>query len=481
MEKFNPPHIAKFRGTKTTDIDKDITNAYNQSNFTLETTYGKITWLNGVNLVEQPLESSITIENNLINVDSSSLHNSFNSSAEVSIYGLTSLIDPKILINNSEGFVKCRHCQKISFNKDSGELVFRTPSFSAYTGVEGTNLSIFDEVDTEGGSNTRYANQQIKFFANYTNSTDQPIISEGSYCEYSTNATGTWNVPENMTYNTTSLYYEYNRSFANKGTYYFNISCYSATNANLTLIDDIALPNWIPTAPTLASPANGSTTTDRTKTLTWNNTIENDDSDNVIYELLVDDDVSFNSPYINVTVDETVTNTSYTPSNDSNIDTIYYWKVRAYDGEAYGNWSQTAQFEILSLISITLPVATIDFGALNASQAKNTTASGLNPIVISNDGNVYADVLVNATALFVRLNSSGLHQFMINENETSSYTSAITDWTNITTVQAKAITGLKYENNTNTANRANLHLLVKVPTDEPAGAKSSTVYIEGSA
>ena len=87
------------------------------------------------------------------------------------------------------------------------------------------------------------------FYANFTNSSN-PINGTDIYCEIKFNLTGSWSVPENMTFNDTSMLYEYNRSFSTSGNRDFNVLC----NGSIVGYDIInTTDNFIITGP----PANG--------------------------------------------------------------------------------------------------------------------------------------------------------------------------------------------------------------------------------
>ncbi|MEM3890418.1 MAG: DUF2341 domain-containing protein, partial [Candidatus Micrarchaeia archaeon] len=114
------------------------------------------------------------------------------------------------------------------FGYNSTHFWFNVTHFTGYAGGAGynANLTIYDSNDTEGGGFTIQTNQQAKFYANYSNSTSgSPINGTGVYCEITFNVSGEWTDPVNMTFNTSSLLYEYNRSFIEVGTYNWNVTC----------------------------------------------------------------------------------------------------------------------------------------------------------------------------------------------------------------------------------------------------------------
>ena len=157
--------------------------------------------------------------------------------------------------------------------------------------------------------------------------------------------------------------------------------------------------------------------------------------------------------------------------------------MRAYEGATYSSWS-TAQFDLLSSVAVSLPRNSVDFGSMIATEQKNTTQAGLNPLVISNDGNTPINISLNATALFNSTNPDvpGLYQFNVTVNESSAYISALfSSWTDLNSTEMRAINSLKQENATNTANRANLHISVRVPSDQSAMNRSSLIYIRAEA
>ncbi|MBR9691861.1 hypothetical protein GOV06_03660, partial [Candidatus Woesearchaeota archaeon] len=104
-----------------------------------------------------------------------------------------------------------------------------------------TALSIWDETDSAGGNQTKYANDSVKFFANYTNSSG---IILGANCSIEFNDSNA-----NMTWNVTSLLHEYSRNFSAAGIYDWNASCNKTGYDNLTTIDAVTIysPNTPPT------------------------------------------------------------------------------------------------------------------------------------------------------------------------------------------------------------------------------------------
>ncbi|MBC7264797.1 MAG: S8 family serine peptidase [Chloroflexi bacterium] len=116
-----------------------------------------------------------------------------------------------------------------------------------------------------------------------------------------------------------------------------------------------------PPAPTLSSPANGSTTSNSTPTFVWNSV-----SGATSYQIQVDDAPSFTSPAI----DTTTSNTNYTPAS-ALADGIYYWRVRGHNSCGNGAWSEIWSFTISTVC--TVPPAPALSSPENGSTTSNST------------------------------------------------------------------------------------------------------------
>jgi len=108
-----------------------------------KTGFGKIQWDGCVDASGANFNSNVNLSLNLARVNSSALHSSFNSSANVTLYGLTFsnsgiLWDP---LDNGT-FVKCPDniCTKLSYA--SGNLLFNVTQFTGYSGGENPNVTL---------------------------------------------------------------------------------------------------------------------------------------------------------------------------------------------------------------------------------------------------------------------------------------------------------------------------------------------------
>jgi hypothetical protein len=149
------------------------------------------------------------------------------------------------------------------------------------------------------------------------------------------------------------------------------------------LIDIEAALGYVPTAPpstpTLASPSNGTATTDPTPRFDWS-----DDVDAATFTILVDNNSNFGSPEIN----QTVTISEYTAVSNL-AEGTYYWKVLGTNiigSSSYSTtWTVTVAFPDINLSVSTLntsaaPGASVgsSFGLGNTSSAIALNYTGMN-------------------------------------------------------------------------------------------------------
>lgn len=89
-----------------------------------------------------------------------------------------------------------------------------------------TNLSIWDDTDPLGGNKSRYVGSNIYFFANYSSFYNETFLNgTGVYCQVKFNLSVNYTEPINMSFNSTSSFYQYNRTFNESGNFTFNVSC----------------------------------------------------------------------------------------------------------------------------------------------------------------------------------------------------------------------------------------------------------------
>jgi hypothetical protein len=135
----------------------------------------------------------------------------------------------------------------------------------------------------------------------------------------------------------------------------------------------------------------------------------------------------------------------------------------------------TSAVTVVGTVVITLPTSTVNLGSLAQSSSNNTAA--WTPFNLSNDGNVKVNVTINASSLWsTAANPTSNYQFAANESwEGVCY--SVESATTLTNMYAsgsatKFLTQLNY---TDACDTAEIEIAVTVPSNEPTGAKTSTV------
>ncbi len=136
-------------------------------------------------------------------------------------------------------------------------IPLRFSGFFALTTGENASLALWDITDSQGGNLYVYADGSplgsrensttlARFYANYTNITSgQSINGTGVVCNISFNVSGAFTSPANMWFNASSRLYVYNRSFASRGLYPWNATCYGSSQNydTLTTVDNVTVTN----------------------------------------------------------------------------------------------------------------------------------------------------------------------------------------------------------------------------------------------
>ena len=259
------------------------------------------------------------------------------------------------------------------------------------------------------------------------------------------------------------------------------LRAYDGTDYSEYISSTIYINNTAPYKPTLIHPAEGNSTFhDRTPFFDWNTS--DPDGDTLNYTI----NVTFTSAIdCGADITTNVTTENYTAAYDYCVDHMIYWKVRAFDGAEYSDWSDEWNFTIESYISLELTTATVDFGDMDVL-AVETTDSDASPLILENTGNILINISrISANAsLWVRqaLNTQ-FFQFKADDDSTESgsfNTSASTmSWSNFTSVTSlnkSLIEDLDYNDSND---NAEIDIRVQVPLDEPPGSKKAAIYIVG--
>ncbi len=262
--------------------------------------------------------------------------------------------------------------------------------------------------------------------------------------------------------------------------------------------DVTTIQNLAPEKPKLMIPTNGNMTLfDRKPMFFWNTTDTDGDSLDFILNITHPDFPDY--IYLTDSVNATQNNTIYNWSIPDELlvdyecgNVNYTWKVKAYDGTNYSEWSDDFQFMIESSVIVTPNETMMNFGALDLLQVYDTLNNTPTPFIFENRGNVKIDLknltLVPTDSQFWV--SQGLSkeflQFKVDNhsiednsfyNSSFSYTNSTTTWTNFSEGNNYPMKLLDYHNG---SNFIEIDLRLKVPGDEPPVQTSKTFNFEWS-
>ncbi|MCH7850631.1 MAG: hypothetical protein IH845_03245 [Nanoarchaeota archaeon] len=231
---------------------------------------------------------------------------------------------------------------------------------------------------------------------------------------------------------------------------------------------------------TLLSPANVSSTINRTPEFNWS--VVDADSDVSHYQINITDYKFSGSQICSDSLLELLTGTSFVPTVDLLClhDNGYYytWRVRANDSVGFGAWSEDFIVNITADTTITLVTDSMNFGLLAPSGSNDTTNENPSPFVIRNDGTVMTNISINASALWTtQSENSSSFQFKVDnvssEPNSFNWINSIIQFFNVPiTGDVVAISELNY---TDSSDSAEIDISILVPSNEGPGAKSSTI------
>ena len=144
----------------------------------------------------------------------------------------------------------------------------------------------------------------------------------------------------------------------------------------------------------------------------------------------------------------------------------------------------TSALTVTSSVSISLQQDSVNLGSLAQGISNQTSgvATDNKAFNITNDGNVKVNVTINASSLWsTTTNPTSNYQFAANVTTqgTCYQPETTTTFTNMPAA-ATATKFLTWLNFTDTCDSAKTEIKVTVPSNEPTGAKSSTVTFIGS-
>ncbi|MCG2717692.1 MAG: fibronectin type III domain-containing protein [Nanoarchaeota archaeon] len=261
----------------------------------------------------------------------------------------------------------------------------------------------------------------------------------------------------------------------------------------------------------LHEPFNGNATLfNRTITFQWLNTTDPDNNP-LTYNIQVkqcgtsdpstcNPDEEFDDTFtaegeINITgISEGTNITEYISMFEVETDQNYTWRVRAYDDQVFGDWSENWTFYAPSSVILTLMDVDMDFGSLNVNDQNDTRNNDPYPFRIRNDGNVLTDVNLTVDTAEDWLwesfqTASSYFQYCIDnataystyseENASFNWSASATcpGWFNLPETNTSA--NIRQLNYSDLMDEARIDINITVPGDEGAGDKGSTIRITG--
>ena len=308
--------------------------------------------------------------------------------------------DFDIELFNCEEWIKT----DIPFTQTEDTITFTVTHFTAYAGggSDNSSLMIWDETDPEVGY-TRYINDTVQFFTNYSGTASGNSINGTEvYCEIKFNVTGSWTSIVNMTFNSTSNLYEYNRTFNQNGIFDWNVLCdgsplgYELLNAtdNVTISYEYATIQ-------LKSPFNNKIDLDGNINFAYNVTDSTEEIANC--SLIFDEKINQTDLTVNKSIIQ------YFSLNDApNGD--YNWSINCTNEAGDGISSEILTINVF--IDVTAPTVTLNGPVDNSEDSDgnvifNYTVNDDNWVT---NCNLYTDISgiwqINRTNIFVQKNTS---------------------------------------------------------------------------
>ncbi|MBU0615194.1 MAG: hypothetical protein KJ601_03815, partial [Nanoarchaeota archaeon] len=387
----------------------DLGNVCNGNAILDQPDVGLIQWFHCVDVRSQNFDINVNISHNNITVNFG-LNPTFNSTARLKIRNLT-WEDVPVLYKNGE---VCPNSTCYDVEYSSNTVTFYVGNFSSYTTGVSAALAIWDS----GDADMPYANQteaigdNVVFFANYTKTSNQnPVLGATCFINFSDKSAF-------MTYNTTTSYYQYNRTFAAVGNYSYNITCDKLGFEKLNLSDSIIITDSA--APNVSNlyPLAGSNYSEGF--IVSINVTVNDTTgvDTVLANVTLPDGSSV-IVFLNHTAGQLYFN------NFTQTTLIGLYNITIIANDTYGNTNYTVK-TYFSIVDSTAPIISLNTPLNNSNTSSRNVVfnyTATDNYYATMNCSVYADGAynksgtgVNGTPSTITINSftDGLHSWYIN-------------------------------------------------------------------
>jgi len=455
--------------------------------------FGTINWTNNTDngfLKDMEVNGNITflgsinISHNFVSMNSSSLTGKINSSANITLTGTpgAGLTNPTILKDGVACGSACYNFTALN----AAIVIFNVSSWSNYTIGEGNSAPNIPSVIINSTAGTNKTLENLNCYSTISD-------PEGN----ALNVSVRWY--RNGTLNTTL---DYSNNYANATLFVSTLNNGNTTkhenwSCDMRLYDGALYSNWsanssnltiLNSAPTvsLSSPADQSSSTNRTQLFNW--TGSDDDGDALNYTInLTKLDIPSNPGKACTDPERYITTaaTSYSTFMNCFYDNgqYYVWKVAANDSEVLGAWTSSRNLTITALVAISLPVNETNFGSLSVFDINDTSDNSPAPLEVQNDGNCLSNVSIVSTALWDTFpGNSSYFKFKV-DNKTGNegafnWLTSIIDWLQMPITGA--IVGISDLNYSTSKNVAETDIYLEVPYNEVPGAKTAIINFTAS-
>ncbi len=158
------------------------------------------------------------------------------------------------------------------------------------------------------------------------------------------------------------------------------------------------------------------------------------------------------------------------------------WYMQAIGIKKTGEAAGITQVTVSQTIGVNFVTgrSTVSFSSLAVGASDDTTDNSPLPFLIRNDGSVKADVTISATSIWSSVNQVATdYRYSTACSETSCFNTygTVASATPLGTSASTLINNLDF---VDSRDEAEVDIYLHVPSDEPAGSKSSTVTVTGS-
>ncbi|MFH1289873.1 MAG: hypothetical protein ABIH92_00520, partial [Nanoarchaeota archaeon] len=168
------------------------------------------------------------------------------------------------------------------------------------------------------------------------------------------------------------------------------------------------------------------------------------------------------------------------------IDEGYYynWTVMAKDNDGDGEWFDPWwRFNIESYVDIILLIDEVNFSNLDPEGSNDTTDDSPPPFVIENNGTVFVNISLNASALWsTEPGESSYYQFKIDnhtylgsEHNSFDYGASATEWTDMPIGVFNGVNRTVDLNYSAATDTCEVDIRIAAPPGEPGGEQRSSI------